>query len=63
MTVAEYNYERFAATKGDALFRSNAPVGEPAPDFEVTVLETGETARVGDWWAKDDLVIEFGSLT
>jgi hypothetical protein len=62
-TVADYNYATFDGTDDFLAFRTALPVGFAAPDIAVTVSETGETARLADFWRDRDLLIEFGSLT
>ena len=57
-----YNYSDFVSS--DFLpFRTHLPVGSSAPDFQAILLETGRTVRLSDYWEKNDLVVEFGSLT
>jgi hypothetical protein len=60
--IERYNYSDFVGS--DFLpFRTHLPVGSSAPDFEATLLETGRSVRLSDYWKKSDLLIEFGSLT
>jgi hypothetical protein len=60
--IQKYNYTDFVSS--DFLpFRTHLPVGTAAPDFQATLLETGQTVRLSDYWKKSDLVVEFGSLT
>ena len=61
--VADYNYPTFEGMDDFLAFRTALPVGSPAPDVAVTIAETGETARLADFWRDRDLLIEFGSLT
>jgi hypothetical protein len=57
-----YNYSDFVGS--DFLpFRTHLPVGSSAPDFQAILLETGQAVRLSDYWEKNDLVVEFGSLT
>ena len=58
-----YNYETFEGTDDFLAFRTALPVGSPAPDGAVTDAGSGETFRLSDFWRRQDLVIEFGSLT
>ena len=60
--VERYNYTEFVGS--DFLpFRTHLPVGSSAPDFQAILLETGQAVRLSDYWKKNDLVVEFGSLT
>ena len=60
--VERYNYTEFVGS--DFLpFRTHLPVGSSAPDFQASLLETGQAVRLSDYWNKGDLLIEFGSLT
>jgi hypothetical protein len=60
--IERYNYSDFVGS--DFLpFRTHLPVGSAAPDFQATLLETGRSVRLSDYWKKSDLLIEFGSLT
>ncbi len=58
-----YNYATFEGTDDFLAFRTALPVGSAAPDFEVVVADTGQPARLRDFWQDGDLLIEFGSLT
>ena len=58
-----YNYEEFVGSEDFLAFRTALPVGSPAPDFSATLLATGETVRLSDFWRQRDALIEFGSLT
>lgn len=60
--IENYNYSDFVSS--DFLpFRTHLPVGSSAPDFQAILLETGQAVRLSDYWKKNDLVVEFGSLT
>lgn len=60
--IETYNYSEFVGS--DFLpFRTHLSVGSSAPDFQATLLETGEPVRLSDYWKNGDLLIEFGSLT
>lgn len=60
--IERYNYSEFVGS--DFLpFRTHLPVGSSAPDFQATLLETGQRVRLSDYWKKGDLLVEFGSLT
>lgn len=60
--IERYNYSDFVGS--DFLpFRTHLPVGSSAPDFQAILLETGQAGRLSDYWKKNDLLVEFGSLT
>ena len=61
--IEEYNYSIFEGREDFIAFRSGLQVGMPAPDFPATLLATGETVRLSDFWRQQDVVIEFGSHT
>ena len=62
--VALYNYEAFMGGESDFMaFRSNLPIGSPAPGFTAVALDSGEKVQLRDYWKDGDVVIEFGSLT
>lgn len=61
--LRSYNYATFVGSDNFLAFRSVLPVGSTAPDFAVTLLETGEPASISDYWRDRDVLIEFGSLT
>lgn len=61
--IEEYNYSVFVGSEEFTAFRTHLPVGSSAPDFEATLLETGQPVRLSEYWKKGDVVIEFGSLT
>jgi hypothetical protein len=64
--VETYNYANFgpgSSASDFAKFREHMKVGEKAPDFPATLLDTGETVNVSSYWEEQDLLIEFGSLT
>ncbi len=58
-----YNYRVFEGREDFLSFRSLLQVGASAPDFPATLLETGETVKLSDYWRGQDIVIEFGSHT
>lgn len=65
MTV-EYNYAHFPQDLDGPLFAAFPNVlrvGQPAPDGELTLLDTGERVRLSAYWQRGPLVIEFGSIT
>jgi hypothetical protein len=60
--IEKYNYRDFVSS--DFLpFRTHLPVGSSAPDFHASLLDTGQPVRLSDYWKKNDVMIEFGSLT
>ena len=60
--IGKYNYSDFSSS--DFLpFRTHLPVGSSAPDIQASLLETGQAIRLSDYWKKNDVVVEFGSLT
>ena len=61
--IEEYNYSVFEGKEDFASFRTLLQVGSSAPDFPATLLETGETVKLSDYWREQDVVIEFGSHT
>lgn len=61
--IERYNYSEFVGSDQFLTFRSHLPVGSSAPDFPATLLETGQSVRLSDYWKKGDVLIEFGSLT
>ena len=62
--AALYNYEAFKGGESDFMaFRSNLPIGSPAPDFTAVALDSVEKVQLRDYWKDGDVVIEFGSLT
>ena len=65
LEIEAYNYATFEASEEAVFpgFRTALPVGSAAPDIAVTVADTGQPARLSDYWRNADLVIEFGSLT
>ncbi len=60
--IERYNYSEFVGSEF-LPFRTHLPVGSPAPDFQATLLETGQPVRLCDYWKKGDVLVEFGSLT
>ena len=61
--IEGYNYSEFVGSEDFMAFRTHLSVGSSAPDFQATLLETNETARLSDYWKKGDVLIEFGSFT
>ena len=61
--IEAYNYSEFVGSDQFSAFRTVLPVGSSAPDFEATLLETGQPVPLSEYWRKGDLLIEFGSLT
>jgi hypothetical protein len=61
--IEEYNYSVFEGKEDFVGFRTLLQVGSPAPDYAATLLETGETVQLSDYWHEQDVVIEFGSHT
>ena len=64
--IETYNYANFgpgSSASDFAKFREHMKVGDRAPDFPGTLLDTGETVQLSDYWKDQDLLIEFGSLT
>jgi len=61
--VEAYNYATFEGSDDFLAFRRALPVGSPAPDVTTTAADTGEPARLSDYWRDRDLLVEFGSLT
>ena len=61
--IEVYNYTVFEGKEDFEGFRSLVQVGSEAPDFRATLLGTGESVRLSDYWREGDVVIEFGSLT
>jgi hypothetical protein len=62
----QYNYPEFLAEPNDAdwePFLNGLRVGDRAPDFAAIRLDDGATARLGDYTARANVVLEFGSLT
>jgi hypothetical protein len=61
--IETYNYATFEGTDDFLAFRTALPVGSAAPDVAAIDVTSGETVRLGDYWRRGDLLIEFGSLT
>jgi hypothetical protein len=60
--IEKYNYRDFVSS--DFLpFRTHLPVGSSAPDYDARLLDPGQPVRLSDYWKKNHVVIEFGSLT
>jgi hypothetical protein len=61
-----YNYVHFEMASEMpkfAAFPSALHVGERAPDFPLEDLDSGRTVRLSELWAKDLVLVEFGSFT
>lgn len=61
--IEAYNYSIFEGKEDFISFRTLLQIGSQAPDFSVTLPETGEQVKLSDYWRERDLVIEFGSYT
>ena len=64
--MTEYNYADFDMEREQPPFKAfpgGLRPGERAPDFALEDLDTGATVRLGELWAKETVVIEFGSFT
>jgi len=61
--IEAYNYSVFEGKEDFLSFRTLLQIGSQAPDFPVTLAETGEQVKLSDYWREQDLVIEFGSYT
>ncbi len=61
--IETYNYSSLVGSDNFLDFRTVLQVGSAAPDFEATLLDTGATVKLSDYWRERDVVIEFGSLT
>ena len=64
--VETYNYANFGPVSSASdfgKFREHMKVGDKAPDFPATLLDTGETVQLSNYWEDQDLLVEFGSLT
>jgi len=61
--IEVYNYSVFEGQEDFVGFRTLLQIGSWAPDFPATLLETGETVQLSDYWRERDVVIEFGSHT
>jgi len=62
-TPASYNYTTFEGQGDFDSFPSGPRVGSLAPDFTAILLETGQQARLSDYWRERDVLVEFGSVT
>jgi hypothetical protein len=58
-----YNYSVFVGSENFMDFRTLLPVGSSAPDFETVLLETARPVKLSEYWKRNDVLIEFGSLT
>jgi hypothetical protein len=61
--IESYNYSVFVGSEDFLDFRTLLPVGSSAPDLQATLLETGLPVKLSEYWKKNDVLIEFGSLT
>ena len=61
--IENYNYSVFVGADDFLSFRTLLPVGSSAPDCEAKLLETGQTAKLSEYWKRNDVLIEFGSFT
>jgi hypothetical protein len=61
--VENYNYSVFVGSENFMEFRTLLPVGSSAPEFQATLLETGVPVKLSQYWKRNDVLIEFGSLT
>lgn len=61
--IEGYNYSVFVGSEDFMDFRTLVPVGSAAPDFQATLLETGQPVKLSEYWKKSDVLIEFGSFT
>ena len=62
-TSDAYNYRIFDGQGDFEDFPNVLRVGTSAPDFTATLLESGQSVRLSDYWHRQDLVVEFGSFT
>jgi len=61
--VENYNYSVFVGSENFMEFRTLLPVGSSAPEFQARLLETGVPVKLSQYWKRNDVLIEFGSLT
>lgn len=68
--MATYNYDRFdeyvesgVEAREFAAFPDGLHVGQTAPSFTVTPLDSGDRFDIADLWRRRDVVMEFGSFT
>jgi len=54
--VEEYNYSVFVGSEEFVSFRTLVPVGSSAPDIQATVLDTGQSIRLSEYWKKGEEV-------
>jgi len=62
-TIEAYNYSEFVGSEEFLAFRGICHVGTSAPDFETVRLDDNAKVKLSDYWKKNDIVLEFGSLT
>jgi hypothetical protein len=63
--VALYNYDEFINTKFERWlnFEASPPLGYPAPDFPLWLLDGQETSLSQIWGQSSYTIAEFGSFT
>jgi len=58
--IEKYNYRDFISSDHfERIYR----VDSSAPDCQLILLGKNQSVRLSDYWKKNDLVVEFGSLT
>jgi len=61
----DYNYASFSRSETQARsdeFRTQLRAGDPAPDFELPLLDGGRI-RLSEYQGNKHVVLEFGSIT
>ena len=64
--MSDYNYADFVMDRempNFGRFSGHLHVGERAPDFPLEHLATGETVQLKALWAREMVIMEFGSFT
>lgn len=63
--VSQYNYDSFVPEKFSRWmnFESSPPLGKPAPDYPVWLLDGCESSLSNIWSENSLTVVEFGSFT
>ncbi len=63
--VALYNYDEFIAIKFERWlnFGASPPLGQPAPDYPLWLLDGRETSLSQIWGQHPHTITEFGSFT
>jgi hypothetical protein len=64
--MSDYNYPDFDMARESPPFEAfpgGLRPGDRAPDFPLEDLESGATVHLKELWAKETVVIEFGSFT